>query len=73
MAATTARSGTHTFTSTTVRPATKDELGFITLAAAAEIAREQERELDLDGPTREEWDEITEPPRRSFLSRLLGR
>jgi hypothetical protein len=27
----------------------------------------------VDGPTRGEWDEITEPSRRSFLSRLLGR
>jgi hypothetical protein len=48
------------------------DLGFITFAAAAGIAREQDAELDVDGPTRQEWDEITEPPRRSFLSRLLG-
>lgn len=48
------------------------DLGFITLAAAAGIAREHDAELDVDGPAREEWDEITEPPRRSFLSRLLG-
>jgi hypothetical protein len=29
-------------------------------------------ELDVDGPTREEWERIG-APRRSFLSRLLGR
>jgi hypothetical protein len=47
------------------------DLGFITLAATAEIARKHDAELDADGPTREEW-EITEPPRRSFFNRLLG-
>jgi hypothetical protein len=31
------------------------DLGFITLAAAARIAREHDAELDVDGPTREEW------------------
>jgi hypothetical protein len=39
------------------------DLGFITLAAAAGIAREHDAERDVDGPTREEWDEIREPPR----------
>jgi hypothetical protein len=48
------------------------ELGFITLTQAAEIAREHGVELDVDGPTHEDWDEAAEP-RRSFLSRLLGR
>jgi hypothetical protein len=46
------------------------DLGFITLARASEIAREHGAELDVDGPTRQEWDR-TEP--RSFLDRLLGR
>jgi hypothetical protein len=32
------------------------DLGFITLTAAAEIAKRQGAELDIDGPTREEWD-----------------
>ena len=52
-----------------------EDLGFITLAEATEIARERGVELDVDGPTREEWPEAggDEPPRRSFLSRLLGR
>lgn len=31
------------------------DLGFITLARAAEIAQEHGAELDIDGPTREEW------------------
>jgi hypothetical protein len=48
------------------------ELGFITLAEAAEIAREQGVELDVDGPTRAEWEKAT-GPQRSFLGRLLGR
>jgi len=51
----------------------EQDLGFITLAKAAEIARENGVELDVDGPTRQEWDELTAPPRRSFLHRLLGR
>ena len=46
------------------------DLGFIALKEAAEIARRHEAELDVDGPTREEWDA---PPRRSFMDRLLGR
>ena len=46
------------------------DLGFITLAEATKIAVEHDAELDLDGPTREQWDE---PPRRSFLERLFGR
>ena len=49
------------------------ELGFITLGNAATMARENGVELDVDGPTREEWDELDAPPRRSFLNRLLGR
>jgi hypothetical protein len=49
-----------------------EDLGFITYAAAAELAREREAELDVDGPTREEWD-ADDTPHRSFLSRLLGR
>jgi hypothetical protein len=48
------------------------ELGFITLSEAAEIAHEHGVELDVDGPTREDWEEAAEP-RRSFVSRLLGR
>ena len=38
---------------------TEDEghdLGFITLTRATEIAKEHGAELDIDGPTREEWD-----------------
>ncbi len=50
-----------------------EDLGFITLAKAAEIARENGVELDVDGPTREEWDELDAPPRRSLLDRLFGR
>jgi len=48
------------------------ELGWITLAAAAEIAREQGAELDVDGPSREEWEAGFER-RRSLLGRLFGR
>lgn len=46
------------------------ELGFIALKDAVEIARTHNAELDVDGPTREEWDA---PPRRSVMDRLLGR
>jgi hypothetical protein len=48
-----------------------EDLGFITYAAAAEIAREHGAELDVDGPTREEWDD--HDARRSLLDRLFGR
>jgi hypothetical protein len=48
------------------------ELGFITLTEAGEIAREHGVGLDVDGPTREDW-EKTAQPSRSFLSRLFGR
>ena len=48
------------------------ESGFITLSEATEIARKHGVELDVDGPTREDWEKSGEP-RRSFLSRLLGR
>jgi hypothetical protein len=48
------------------------ELGFITLTEAAEIAREHGVELDVDGPSREDWEKAGEL-RGSFLSRLLGR
>jgi hypothetical protein len=47
------------------------DLGFITLAQAEQIAGEHSAELDVDGPSRDEWD--AEPVRRSFLGRLLGR
>ena len=46
------------------------ELGFITLTEAATIAAEHDAELDVDGPSREEWNRRS--PHRSFLSRLLG-
>jgi hypothetical protein len=46
------------------------DLGWITLREAAEIARSHGTEVDVDGPTREEWDA---PPRRSLFDRLLGR
>jgi hypothetical protein len=46
------------------------DLGFITLAEAAKIAKEHDVELDVDGPTREQWDR---PARRSFVDRLLRR
>ncbi len=49
------------------------DLGFITFARAAEIAREKGVELDVDGITREAWDALDAPPRQSFLNRLLGR
>ena len=48
------------------------DLGFITLTEAAEIAREHGIDLDVDGPSREEWEKAGQP-QRSFLSRLLGR
>jgi hypothetical protein len=47
------------------------DLGFITLTEAARIAGEHAAELDVDGPTRDEWDAA--PIRRSFFGRLLGR
>jgi hypothetical protein len=34
------------------------ELGFITLAAARRIAQEHGAEVDINGPTPEEWDAI---------------
>lgn len=49
------------------------DLGFITYAAAAQLAREHGAELDVDGPTREEWDADDDGSRRSLLDRLLGR
>jgi hypothetical protein len=49
------------------------DLGWISLAAAAEVAREHGAELDVDGPSREDWDALGEPPRPSLLSRLLRR
>ena len=49
------------------------DLGFITYAAAADLAREHGAELDVDGPTREEWEADDGGRRRSLLSRLLGR
>lgn len=48
------------------------ELGFISLAEASEIARQHDAELDVDGPTREDWEKAGES-RRSLLSRLFGR
>ena len=47
------------------------DLGFITLTEASRIASEHAAEVDVDGPTREEWD--APPSRRSLLDRLLGR
>ena len=35
----------------------EQDLGFITLSAAREIAQRQGAELDIDGPTPDEWDE----------------
>ena len=49
------------------------DLGFITLAKATELAREHGAELDVDGPTREEWDALDEAPQRSLFGRLFGR
>ena len=49
------------------------DLGFITLAAAADVAREHSADLDVDGPTRDEWDEISDTEPRSLFKRLLGR
>lgn len=46
------------------------DLGFLTLSEAANIAVEHAARLDVDGPTREEWDT---PRRRSIWDRILGR
>jgi hypothetical protein len=46
------------------------DLGLLTLSQTAELARRHDAEIDVDGPTREEWDA---PPRRSLLDRLRGR
>jgi hypothetical protein len=51
----------------------EQDLGFITLAKAAEIARDRRADLDVDGPTREEWDASDDPRQRSFFGRLFGR
>lgn len=48
------------------------ELGFITLAEAAKVAQEHEAELDVDGPSRKEWERLGSP-RRSLFDRILGR
>jgi hypothetical protein len=51
-----------------------EDLGFITYAAADELAREHGADLDVDGLTREEWEAVSEgDSSRSFLSRLFGR
>jgi hypothetical protein len=50
----------------------EQDLGFITLTEATRIARENGVELDVDGPTRAEWDKL-DAPRRSFLDRLFRR
>ena len=34
----------------------EQDLGFMTLAAAREIAQQHAAEVDIDGPTIEEWD-----------------
>jgi len=34
----------------------EQDLGLITLAAAREIAQQHDAEVDIDGPTLEEWD-----------------
>jgi hypothetical protein len=49
------------------------DLGFITLTAAADVAREHSAELDVDGPTRDEWDEMSDVAPPSLFKRLLGR
>jgi len=51
----------------------EEDLGFITLAKAAEIARANGAEVDIDGPTREEWDDADAPETESFLKRLFRR
>jgi hypothetical protein len=48
------------------------DLGWMSLADAAQVARTHGVELDVDGPTRKEWDKLG-TPKRSFVSRLLGR
>jgi hypothetical protein len=48
------------------------ELGFITLAEAAEIARKHGVDLDVDGASRKDWEQAGESY-RSLLSRLFGR
>jgi hypothetical protein len=42
------------------------DLGFITLTEAARTARENGVELDVDGPTRDEWDKPDDEPRSFF-------
>ena len=49
------------------------DLGWITLREATEIAQNHDAELDVDGPTREEWEALDATPRRSFFDRLRGR
>jgi len=52
----------------------EQDLGFITLAEAARIARENGVELDVDGPSREEWDRLDDSGARpSVLDRLFRR
>jgi hypothetical protein len=48
------------------------DLGFLALKDAVDIARTYNADLDVDGPTREEWD-ADASPRRSVLDRLLRR
>ena len=35
----------------------EQDLGFITLAAARQVAEKHGADLDIDGPTADEWDE----------------
>lgn len=49
------------------------ELGWMTLSDAEAYAREHRLEFDLDGPTRDEWDEAVRLGNLPFWKRLLGR
>jgi hypothetical protein len=51
----------------------EEDLGFITFAAAEQLALERGALLDVDGPSRRDWERDVEGSRPSFLKRLLGR
>jgi hypothetical protein len=50
-----------------------EDLGFITFAEAEAVARERGALLDVDGPTRDEWELDEGSGRPSLLKRLFGR
>jgi hypothetical protein len=48
------------------------DLGWMTLATAAEVARDHGAELDVDGPSRKDWAALS-GDKPSFVKRLFGR